>query len=79
MLKKYNLIGQKFGHLTVTELTEARQNHYQVWWCKCDCGGEILVNTRRLKAGIVTDCGCIPKSNARRGNTAEDLTGQRFG
>ena len=37
------------------------------------------MNTRRLKKGVITDCGCIPKKTARRGNQAEDLTGRRFG
>ena len=50
-----------------------------LWRCRCDCGNEILVNTKRLKAGTVKDCGCVPKTTARRGCIAEDLSGQKFG
>ncbi|MCD8365292.1 MAG: transcriptional regulator [Clostridiales bacterium] len=71
--------GDRFGKLTVVAQSEQRKNHYVVWRCRCDCGEEILVSSRDLKRGAVTDCGCIPRSSARRGNIAEDLTGKRFG
>ena len=79
MPKRKELTGKRFGHLTVTGPAGERENGYQVWNCRCDCGGEIRVDTKRLEHGTVTDCGCIPKQNARRGNRAEDLAGQRFG
>lgn len=77
--KRKDMTGQRFGHLTVTGKADRTENGYQVWRCRCDCGKEILVNTRRLQNKTVTDCGCIPKVTARRGNVAEDLTGRVFG
>lgn len=79
MARSEDLTGARFGHLTVLEKTDKTQDRYCVWRCKCDCGREIEVNTKRLKNGIVTNCGCIPKTTARRGNIAEDLTGRTFG
>ena len=79
MAGKKDLTGQRFGKLTVIEKTERTQDRYRVWRCRRDCGGEILVNTKRLKRGTVKDCGCIPKMTARRGSVAEDLTGRVFG
>ena len=79
MPKRKNLIGQRFGLLTVVALTDQIENNYVVWRCKCDCGGEILVNTKHLMRHTITNCGCIPKTNAKRGSIAEDLTGQVFG
>lgn len=79
MAKRCELTGQRFGRLTVIEGLEKREDRYQVWLCRCDCGGEIEVNTRRLKNGTVRDCGCVPHRRRSRGNVAEDLTGQRFG
>ncbi len=79
MAKRKDLIGRRFGKLTVVEKTDQLQDNYRVWKCRCDCGGEICVNTKRLMRGTVRDCGCVPKENARRGNVAEDLTGRRFG
>lgn len=74
-----DLIGQRFGRLTVVEKLDRKEDRYCLWRCRCDCGGEVLANTKRLKRGTVTDCGCIRRSTARRGPQAEDLTGRRFG
>lgn len=67
-----DLTGQRFGKLTVLERTNEKQDRYYLWRCRCDCGGEILVNTKRLRRGTVTNCGCVPKTTARRGMIAED-------
>lgn len=74
-----DLTGQRFGNLTVLERTDQKRDRYWIWRCRCDCGGEILVNTKRLRRGTITNCGCIPKTTARRGSIAEDLTGRQFG
>nr|WP_296836925.1 transcriptional regulator [uncultured Marvinbryantia sp.] len=77
--KSKDLTGQRFGHLTVLGKTKERFCGYVVWRCRCDCGRETLANTKYLQRGTTTDCGCIPKTSARGRNSAEDLTGQRFG
>ena len=77
--KSKDLTGQRFGHLTVLGKTKERFCGYVVWRCRCDCGRETLANTKYLQRGTTTDCGCIPKISARGRNSAEDLTGQRFG
>ncbi len=68
-------IGLRVGRLTVAEATSERKNGYTVWRCRCDCGGEILVDTRRLQRGTITDCGCTTRVKPG----VRDLTGQRFG
>lgn len=79
MGKSKDLTGQRFGHLTVLGSTEKRENGYVVWRCACDCGRETLADTKRLKRGMATDCGCITKKSTRGRKITEDLTGQRFG
>jgi len=74
-----DLAGRRFGRLTVLERTEEKQDRYWLWRCRCDCGGEILVNTKRLTRGTVTSCGCVRKGTAKNGSAAEDLAGRRFG
>lgn len=64
--------------LTVIEKTIERRDRYCLWRCHCDCGGEILVNTKQLKRGTVTNCGCVPKKTVRKGPVAENLEGVRF-
>lgn len=78
-MKKKDMIGQQYGRLTVVERTKNREERYVCWKCKCDCGREIFVNTRRLKRGTVSDCGCIMQTTSRRGPKAEELDGRTFG
>lgn len=68
-------VGYRVGHLTVDHPTGEKHNGYTVWHCVCDCGGEILLDTRYLQRGTITDCGCITKVKPGQ----RDLTGQRFG
>ena len=79
MPREADLIGRRFGKLLVVEKLPQRQDRYFTWRCSCDCGGEIIVNTKRLRRGTITDCGCVPKRTARNGSIAEDLSGCRFG
>lgn len=51
-----NLIGQKFGRLTVLEAAP-RRNGYAMWLCRCDCGGTSVRRTGALRHGAVS-CGC---------------------
>lgn len=56
-----DLVGKKFGHLTVLEKTDKRNNSgCIVWKCKCDCINENIayVDTKSLKNGHTQSCGC---------------------
>lgn len=53
-----NLLGKKFGHLTVVEyLGPVCDNHHQLWLCKCDCGRSCKVRGNNLKTGHTQTCG----------------------
>lgn len=79
MPKTVELTGMRFGSLVVQEKSPGLEDRYYIWRCKCDCGNEVLVNTKRLTRGTVQNCGCSPKPNAGQGSRAEDLTGRIFG
>ena len=51
-------LGYRVAGLQVEEATGQRKNGYMIWRCRCGCGGEILLDTRCLQRGTVTDCGC---------------------
>lgn len=53
----FDLLGEKFGKLTVIKRVENRNN--KSWWlCKCDCGNEKEVLGSYLVHGRVSSCGC---------------------
>ena len=74
-MKYKDLTGLRIGKLTVLEPTEERVRSAVVWRCRCDCGNEILVESRRLKPGVIYSCGCEKDPYA----DLKDLTGLRFG
>lgn len=68
-------VGFRCGKLEVSGATAERKSGYTVWRCRCDCGGERLLDTRCLQRGTVRDCGC--ESRVKAGQ--RDITGMHFG
>ena len=59
-VNKRDLVGQKFGLLTVIKETKERKyNGNIVWECKCDCGNITKIDTNSLTTGNTKSCGCI--------------------
>ena len=65
---RVDLTGKKFTYLTPYEYIKGGK-----WKCKCDCGNEIIVDTRNLNSGHTRSCGCLQKQKASL-NTV-DMTG----
>ena len=57
-----NLIGKKYGNLTVIGLSDKMSGRKSYWYCKCDCGNEIEVRSDNLTTGNTLSCGCLKKS-----------------
>jgi hypothetical protein len=60
MAKIIDILGKKFGKLTVIERVENRNptNRNTRWRCRCDCGGETITTSQHLRSGHSTSCGC---------------------
>jgi hypothetical protein len=58
-----NLVGRRFGRLTVLEQSESRA-YRRRWKCACDCGAEADVATDTLKRGKTKSCGCLSRDMA---------------
>jgi hypothetical protein len=56
-MKKDNLIGKRYGNLTVLEMHDVVRGHVR-WRCACDCGKEKLAFGHKLKDGQIKSCGC---------------------
>lgn len=59
--REKELIGQRFGKLTVIEHAGKMENrnNANVWECLCDCGNTIFATTSELKTLHVKSCGCL--------------------
>ena len=57
-MKAVDLIGQRFGRLTVLERAENKGIHV-CWKCRCDCGNEKIVRGCQLKNSNTQSCGCL--------------------
>lgn len=58
MPARINLIGQEFGWLTVEASAGSDPNNEgALWLCKCRCGNERKVTTKKLRQRV-RSCGC---------------------
>lgn len=84
-----DLTGKKFNRLTVirraTEEEWPRGNGYHAkWYCQCECGNFIFVQSAELKNGRTKSCGCFAKECAAKLaynlgiNNLNNLVGQKF-
>jgi len=53
-----NLLGQKFGLLTVLKFEELLK-HRTRWLCECKCGKQVVVRSDHLRRGKTRSCGCL--------------------
>lgn len=56
--KVLDLVGQKFGKLTVVEFSHMDKGH-SCFKCKCDCGNTVTVRSQNLRNGNTKSCGCL--------------------
>ena len=54
-----DLTGQTFGRLVVLGYAGRRTQHRHQWFCECICGTIRAYNTKNLKCGDTSSCGCL--------------------
>ena len=59
-----DMSGARVGKLTVIEYAGTDKWKEADWRCKCDCGNETFVSTRRLKHEQTKSCGCLISESA---------------
>lgn len=78
MGKFIDLVGQRFGMLTVIKRVEdyiqPSGQHKTQWLCKCDCGNDVAVLGNNLIKGNTKACGCIRNKDKKKHNQY-DLSG----
>ena len=76
-----DLVGKKFGRLTVISRSAERNKRGSVMWeCACDCGKYVRKTTVALthNRSRLKSCGCAAKDRIRE-VSFKDLTGEQFG
>jgi 5-methylcytosine-specific restriction endonuclease McrA len=72
-----NLIGKRFGKLTVVEFAGIKRNGKKsrsTWKCLCDCGNYTVTIADSLKSGSSKSCGCLTHISRK----APDIVGMVF-
>jgi hypothetical protein len=77
MATKKDLIGQRFGRLTVLE-DVGRKYGEVLWKCQCDCGNIVNVVAGGLRSGHTQSCGCYQRERVAE-TQKKDLTEKKFG
>lgn len=62
--KRDNLVGRKFGRLTVIEFSHNAHGH-RYWKSICDCGDGHVGTANALKSGHIQSCGCLRADRVR--------------
>lgn len=56
-----DLTGYKYNHLLVEKYLGKDNSKNNIYQCKCDCGGSIIVQGSDVKTGKIKSCGCQSK------------------
>lgn len=76
-----DLVGKRFGKLTVLSKDEERSTPGYIYWkCQCDCGGATSVYGGNLRKGHTQSCGCLRKIAAKQmsANNDIDISGKKY-
>ena len=77
MGKMLDLLGRRFGRLTVLERYGVDKWRRIKWRCRCDCGNEVMTLGCNLKNGHTKSCGCLQKDRASESSTIHGMYGTR--
>lgn len=73
-----NILGKKFGRLTVVSFSHKDKWGKRHWNCVCDCGKSRVVAERSLFTGNTKSCGCYRKQYATLKQLVHGMQGTRL-
>lgn len=78
-MKKLELIGERYGRLTVIEKGEKIEGRRECKWiCKCDCGSIVHVRTSDLRSGNTQSCGCLMRERTSQAHSKHKKSNTRL-
>lgn len=78
MAASIDMVGKRFGRLTVIKRGpdhESKGKKTRRWFCRCDCGAEVLTFGNGLRSGHAKSCGCLHKEIVSAQNFSHGKTG----
>jgi hypothetical protein len=75
--QKIDLVGRKFGRLTVIKDVGRRVNKSPLWLCQCDCGGTKETTSKSLMGGTKS-CGCLYREAMQRANGSKRKSSRKL-
>ena len=83
MSKFIDLIGKKFGRLTVIIRAKNDNENRAYWLCECNCGEKKIISGSSLRGGVTRSCGCLSvektiKRSTKHGHRKTNKTTQAY-
>lgn len=80
MSKLIDLIGKRYGHVTVIGRAKNPYsgNHHAAWLCRCDCGKEFVALGDNLRANRYVSCGCERSERAKKQFSTHGMSNTRL-
>lgn len=79
LIPRYNdIIGERYGRLTVIGFDHIDERHQAYWVCQCDCGSKVVVKAASLKSGNTSSCGCYKRDRTRETMATHGLSTTRL-
>jgi len=66
IVQNMDLMGRKFGRLTVVEYCGQNKYKRPTWRCLCKCGNSVIIPSHNLIYDNTKSCGCLQKEAAVR-------------
>lgn len=60
-MPRVDLTGQRFGSLLVLGFSHVDKTRSANWFCRCDCGKEIVLKGNNLRMGNTRSCECLAR------------------
>lgn len=74
---KFNLLGKRFGRLTVIAAAGSHKGRCWVWRCQCTCGKVKDIESYQLTSGHDKSCGCRKRAALAFGRGSQWKMGPR--
>lgn len=72
--KREDIVGRRFGRLTVLDFDHIDSHRNSYWLCECDCGSHTIVTRGGLTSGNTTSCGCYQIEGIRARSTIHGMS-----